>query len=42
VERHHGIPFYDTISTVVWKSLKLAGYDTTRLAGWGRLFSEVA
>lgn len=42
LERHHGIPLYDTISTVVWKSLKLAGYDTSRLAGWGRLFSEVA
>jgi maleate isomerase len=42
VEQRHDIPLYDTISTVVWKSLKLAGYDTTRLAGWGRLFSEVA
>ncbi|MBB5501288.1 aspartate/glutamate racemase family protein [Paraburkholderia sp. MM5384-R2] len=41
VEQHHGIPLYDTISTVVWKSLKLAGYDTSRLASWGRLFSEV-
>ncbi|MEC5408544.1 aspartate/glutamate racemase family protein [Paraburkholderia sp. MPAMCS5] len=41
VEQQHGIPLYDTISTVVWKSLKLAGYDTTRLAGWGRLFSDV-
>jgi maleate isomerase len=41
VEQHHGIPLYDTISTVVWKSLKLAGYDTTRVAGWGRLFSDV-
>ncbi|MBN3761734.1 aspartate/glutamate racemase family protein [Burkholderia sp. Ac-20365] len=42
VEAQHGIPLYDTISTVVWKSLTLAGYDTTRLTGWGRLFSEVA
>ncbi|NLP60756.1 maleate cis-trans isomerase family protein [Paraburkholderia sacchari] len=42
VERQHGLPLYDTISTVVWKSLKLAGYDTTRLEGWGRLFTEVA
>ncbi|HEX7913884.1 MAG TPA: aspartate/glutamate racemase family protein [Paraburkholderia sp.] len=41
VEQNHGIPLYDTISTVVWKSLKLAGYDTTRVTGWGRLFSEV-
>ncbi|RXZ45336.1 maleate cis-trans isomerase family protein [Crenobacter cavernae] len=41
IENEHGIPLYDTISTVVWKSLKLAGYDTTQLKGWGRLFSEV-
>ncbi|AXK40674.1 maleate cis-trans isomerase family protein [Crenobacter cavernae] len=41
VEKEFGIPLYDTISTVVWKSLKLAGYDTTQLKGWGRLFSEV-
>lgn len=41
VEKEHGIPLYDTISTVVWKSLKLAGYDTRQLKGWGRLFSEV-
>lgn len=41
VEREYGVPFYDTISTVVWKSLKLAGYDTTRVTGWGRLFAEV-
>ncbi|MDN0083917.1 aspartate/glutamate racemase family protein [Crenobacter sp. SG2305] len=41
MEKELGIPLYDTISTVVWKSLKLAGYDTTQLKGWGRLFSEV-
>ena len=37
-----GIPIYDTISTVVWKSLKLAGVDPKRVTGWGRLFQEVA
>lgn len=42
VEKEYGVPFYDTISTVVWKSLKLAGYDTARLKGWGRLFAELA
>jgi len=41
IEKEHGIPLYDTVSTVVWKSLKIAGYDTTQLKGWGRLFSEV-
>ncbi|QBQ99633.1 aspartate/glutamate racemase family protein [Paraburkholderia pallida] len=41
LEEETGIPVYDTISTVVWKSLQLAGYDTRRVQGWGRLFSEV-
>jgi maleate isomerase len=42
LEAEVGIPIYDTISTVVWKSLKLAGVDPRRIAGWGRLFREVA
>lgn len=41
LEEETGIPIYDTISTVVWKSLQLADYDTRRVQGWGRLFSEV-
>jgi maleate isomerase len=41
LEAETGVPIYDTISTVVWKSLRIAGYDTTRLTGWGRLFQEV-
>ena len=41
LERELGIPIYDTIATVVWKSLKLAGADPTRIAGWGRLFRDV-
>ena len=42
LERETGIPIYDTIATVVWKSLKLAGVDPKRVRGWGRLFQEVA
>jgi maleate isomerase len=42
LERETGIPIYDTIATVVWKSLKLARADPRRIAGWGRLFREVA
>lgn len=42
LEREIGIPIYDTISTVVWKSLKLVGADPRRVKGWGRLFREVA
>jgi len=36
------IPIYDTIATVVWKSLRIAGFDTRQVTGWGRLFSDVA
>lgn len=42
LEREIGIPIYDTISTVVWKSLKQAGADTRRIKGWGSLFRDVA
>lgn len=41
LERELGIPVYDSIATVLWKSLKLAGVDTRRVRGWGRLFREV-
>jgi len=40
LEATHGIPVYDTVSTTVWKSLKLAGVDTNRLKGWGAIFSK--
>jgi len=35
-----GIPVYDTVSTAVWKSLRLCGVDTRRVKGWGSLFDE--
>lgn len=41
LEAELGIPVYDTISTAVWKSLRLAGVDTRRVQGWGRLFQEL-
>jgi maleate isomerase len=40
LEKELNIPVYDTISTVVWKSLRVAGVDTCRVLGWGSLFSE--
>jgi maleate isomerase len=40
LERETGIPIYDTIATVVWKCLKLAGVDTQRVTGWGSLFQQ--
>ncbi|KAF1048626.1 MAG: Maleate isomerase [Herbaspirillum frisingense] len=41
LEKEVGIPIYDTISTVVWKSLKQAGADPSRIRGWGSLFRDV-
>lgn len=42
LEREAGIPIYDTISVVVWKSLRMAGVVPRRVEGWGRLFQELA
>lgn len=39
LEKAHGIPVFDSVATTVWKSLKIAGVDTKRVTGWGRLFS---
>lgn len=39
LERETGIPIYDTIAVVVYKSLAMAGVDPRRVTGWGRLFS---
>lgn len=41
LEHEIGIPIYDTVATVTWKSLRLAGADARRIEGWGRLFREV-
>lgn len=35
-----GIPVYDTVTTAVWKSLRLCGVDTRRVKGWGSLFNQ--
>jgi maleate isomerase len=38
LERETGILILDSISVVVWKSLHLAGAESRRVQGWGRLF----
>lgn len=38
LEAELGVPILDSIATVVWKSLALAGLDPARITGWGRLF----
>lgn len=40
LEHELGIPIYDSVATVVWKSLRLAGADPAQVRGWGRLFTE--
>ncbi len=40
LEAECGIPVYDTIQTVVWQALRLAGLDTARVTGWGSLFQR--
>jgi maleate isomerase len=42
LEQETGIPLYDTIATVVWKSLGIAGVDPARVSGWGSLFQTLA
>ena len=42
LERELGVPVYDSVATVVWKALRLAGVDTRRVTQWGRLFQEAA
>lgn len=42
LEHETGIPIYDSIATVVWKCLKLAGVDTRRVTNWGSLFQQLA
>jgi len=41
LEKELGIPIYDTIATALWSSMRIAGVDTARVQGWGRLFREV-
>lgn len=41
LEAELGVPVYDTVSTAIWKALRMCGVDTRRVVGWGRLFTEV-
>jgi maleate isomerase len=40
-EAELGVPAYDSVSTAVWKSLKMCQVDTRLVKGWGSLFQEV-
>jgi len=38
LEAEFDIPIHDSVAVTVWKSLKLAGVDPSRVRGWGRVF----
>jgi maleate isomerase len=38
IERAHGIPFLDTVSTTVWGMVRAAGASPAPITGWGELF----
>jgi maleate isomerase len=40
LEAELGIPIYDSIATTLWKGLRLAGVETSRVQGWGSLFAD--
>ncbi len=40
LERELQIPIYDSLSAVVWHTLKLTGIDPSPITGWGSLFQR--
>jgi len=40
LEAEFDIPIHDSVAVTVWKSLKLAGVDPSRVQGWGRVFAS--
>ncbi|ABE36643.1 asp/Glu/Hydantoin racemase family protein [Paraburkholderia xenovorans LB400] len=40
-ESEHGVPVFDTVTTVVWDMLRRLGADTRRIDGWGQLLQEI-
>ena len=38
IERTHGIPLLDTVSTTVWGMVRAAGGSPASITGWGELF----
>jgi maleate isomerase len=38
VEEETGIMVLDSVSTALWKSMRVAGADPARIKGWGRMF----
>jgi maleate isomerase len=39
-EKKHGLPIFDTVTTVLWDMLRECGVDATKLEGWGMIFKK--
>lgn len=39
LEAELGIPVYDSVAVSLWKAMDLAGLDTAKISGWGRVFA---
>jgi len=39
-EERYGICVLDTVATVMWDALKMAGVDVNRVTGWGSIFDD--
>jgi len=39
-EKKHGVPVFDTVTTVVWDMLRECGVDAKELQGWGMIFKK--
>jgi maleate isomerase len=40
LEAELGVPIYDSVAVTLWKCLAVAGVDTARVQGWGRVFQQ--
>ncbi len=40
LEAELGVPIYDSVAVTIWKCLEMTGIKPSRLAPWGRLFSD--
>ncbi|KAH7029346.1 Asp/Glu racemase [Microdochium trichocladiopsis] len=38
-EARHGVPVFDTVTTVIWDMLRLVKYDKVKITGWGQIFT---
>jgi maleate isomerase len=39
-EKKHGVPAFDTVTTVVWDMLRECGVEAKELRGWGMIFGK--